>query len=163
MHPINLITTIVKAAFNVFSGRQVIQAQVNNAYTTGYTINNILMTTPYGMYALPNDNTNATLIPINGSPKALQCIGFTQSLPSNSQLSNNIAQGEFAFASDGWAILWNNDGLRANALNLPSYPTYSATMISGEWVNYLLLNRIQEIENIISEVNANYLTLLVAL
>lgn len=139
MNPINLITTIVKAAFSIFKGRQVVTAQANNAYTTGYTINNILMTTPYGMYALPNDNTNATLIPINGSPKALQCIGFTQSLPSDSPI--NLVTGEFAYASNNWALVWNNDGLRANKLNNPDY---LATLISGEWANKIMSDLIND-------------------
>ncbi len=139
MNPINLITTIVNAAFSVFNGRQVVQAQSNNAYTTGYTINNILMTTPYGMYALPNDNTNATLIPINGSPKALQCIGFTQSLPADSPIT--LAQGEFTYASNNWSLNWNNDGLRANKLDNADY---LATLISGEWANKIMSNLIND-------------------
>lgn len=154
MELVNVIGNIVKAIFTSSTTRKSVTLQANNIYTTGYQLQKFYMATPYGYFGIPKANANGVFIPINGSAKALTNVGFINSLPANSPI--DISDGEFAYASDNWALVWNNDGLRANKLD---NDLYSATLISGEWVNYLMSNRITEIENMISQINANYTTL----
>ena len=154
MNLINMLTNVIKGGFVTFNNRKFASLQNTNLYTTGNTNVNIQMVTPYGYFGIPKANANTCMIPINDSPKGYVSIGFLGSLPVSSPIS--ITDGEFAFASDNWALTWNNTGLNANKLDNPSY---FATLISGQWVNYLMLNRITEIENIINEINTNYTTL----
>lgn len=150
LNPINLIVTVIQSLFTTYNGRKITGIQGNSAYSTGYQLSYINMIAPYGMFALPNKNTNAVIVPINGSPKSMQCIGYIQSLPNNTPI--NMTTGEFCYTSDNWALVWNNDGLRANKLDNAGY---LATLPSGDWMNYLLLNRINEISNVITEMNVN--------
>ena len=154
----NLLTTIsnvINSTWLTWKNRKVISMQCNNVYTTGYNLSQVTVVAPYGMYALPKDNSNALLMQINESAKGWVNIGYLKSLPSDSPIS--IAKGEFAYASDNWGLRWNNDGLRANKLD---NPIYLATLPSGEWTGYLVKNRITEVSNVISGVNTNYTTLM---
>lgn len=150
----NMIANVAKSVFNIFGNAKTITLQPTNMYTTGYNLQNIVISSSYGEFAIPNINTNVLMLPVNNSPKAYTAIGYIQSLPENTPIS--ITYGESAKCSDNWAIVWNNTGLHANKLDNANY---LATLISGEWVNYLMLNRIHELENMISEINSNYTTL----
>lgn len=151
---INMLTNVVKGIFVTLEDRKTVSLQNNNLYTTGNNNVNIKMVTPYGYFCIPKKNANNCMIPINDSPKGYVNIGFINSLSISTPI--NITDGEFVFASDNWALTWNNDGLNANKLDNSNY---FATLISGQWVNYLMLNRITEIENMINEINNNYTTL----
>lgn len=152
---INMMVNVLKATFTLFKGRKSVTLQNTNIYTTGNNFSSIQMLTPYGYFGIPNNNANNCIIPLNESAKAYISIGFLNTLPESTPIS--ITTGEFCYASNNWALVWNNDGLRANKLD---DNTYSATLISGEWVNYFMLNRINEIQNMINQINANYTTLL---
>lgn len=150
----NMIANVAKSIFTNFGTRKVVTLQPTNMGTTGYNLQNITVSAPYGEFAMPHINTNVLMIPVNNSSKAYAAIGHVQSLPQNTPIS--LTYGESCKCSDNWAIIWNNTGLHANKLDNTAY---LATLISGEWVNYLMLNRIKELENMIAEINSNYITL----
>lgn len=113
---------------------------------------------PYGVGAYPADKGMAVVMPVNGGNKEYLIIGFTQPLPT--QIASNddiyeIKKGEAWLNSGRYMLLAQNDGLRGYRFD----SKFNTTLSNGEAFVAMMLNRIKELESMISTINKNYETL----
>jgi hypothetical protein len=117
-------------------------------------VSSVQMVSPYGHGAIPPIGLPAFILPINGSHKSNACLGYLTETVDN--IKDNPVQGEGWLYSQNYVLLARLSGLQAYKYG---NTTYFATLPNGEFVGQMLQNRITEIENMISEINNNYNTL----
>ena len=117
-------------------------------------VSSVKLATPFGHGSIPPDGLPAILISINGSHKSNACLGYFMETPST--IPHVPIKGEGWLYSSNYLLIAQLNGLVAykNSNN-----TYKATLPNGEFVGKMMLNRIEELERLIGELNTNYTTL----
>lgn len=134
-----------------------IVTEIQDMYATGYSPSQAPILYPSGYFGIPNDDTYAAAINIAGSNKSPSIIGTVPTFEiDNPIITDGIDSGEHGFKSNNWGLVAKNDALLAYKFDNDDY---RATLNSGEWLGYMMQNRIDEIINMIDEINANYLSL----
>jgi hypothetical protein len=138
------ISAIISSVLTAYNNYKISTCTIQNTYATGYQTATVTIIAPYGCICLPNASSQALVTQLNGSSKAMIIQGFINQLPVNSPI--NIVEGEFAYASDNWALVYNNDGLRANKLDNADF---LATLPNGEFIGQMIQDLINDNNNVI--------------
>lgn len=120
-----------------------------NIRADGNNMTGVRMITPYGYGSYPVSG-QGLLTPLNGSNKYYACLGFLAGLPES--IDYEIKDGESWVYSKNYILVVQNDAVRAYRND----DTFSATLPNGESFVQMMLNRINEMEQTISTINANY-------
>jgi hypothetical protein len=120
----------------------------------GNKLDSIDLLMPYGSGCLPPPNSAAVFVPIGGSSKTFKCLGFTPIVPD---IPHTIMPGEYWNNSQKYILLMQNDAIRAYR---NTDQEFNCTLPNGEAVVQLLLDRIDELQSMISDINSNYSSLL---
>lgn len=122
-------------------------AQINNMGISKNNFLNVPIVQPYGYYSRPAVGSYAVVTYLGNVYNQLFVAGFVNSLPVESNL--DLAAGEAAMGSSGAYFL----AAKVDRLNYFWQNTYSATPISGEWVNKILIdliNRVNYLEGLLN-------------
>lgn len=127
---------------------------ITNMRGNAFQISDVKLSTPYGVGSIPPKGATAVIIPVEGSTKSSVVVGYLINLPTD--IAHDFVDGESWLHSRNYLL-----GALENALQAYRHgdTDYKATLPNGEFVGNMMLNRINEIETMLQEINANYATL----
>lgn len=129
-------------------------ANIRNMRAVGNEDSYIKILNPYGFCSYPrNDNSLMLVTPINASNKDYAIMGWFQGMPDN--ITHIPVAGETWQYSTKYLFIQQVDGVRAYRND----NKFSATMPNGESFVTMMTDRINELEDMITKINANYTTL----
>jgi len=153
----NMFLRLKESVTQTYNGVKYVVGTFLNLRANGYNPEQIGILSPYGQGSIPVDNIKGLVLPIEGSNKLYYNIGFLVTVPP---ILHDFKKGESWSNSLNYTLMYQNDGIIAYKINDSN--NYKATLPNGEWVGKLVQDRINEIEAMISEINANYTALLAA-
>lgn len=141
------------------SGNQVgmsIQANVKNYLAQNYNFSNVSILTPYGFMSIPPDQTVMEIKPLGLSNQNPSLGNAVNVIPSSYVQIIDPKLGDSLLFCNNWVLKVSIDGILAKFFQNPSY---SATLISGEWANKIDTDIINSIISLINQLDSNYTSL----
>lgn len=127
---------------------------ITNMRGNAFQISDVKLSTPYGVGSIPPKGATAVIIPVEGSTKSSVVVGYLINLPTD--IAHDFVDGESWLHSRNYLLGALEDALQAYR---HGDTDYKATLPNGEFVGNMMLNRINEIEIMLQEINDNYTTL----
>ena len=138
---INVFAKFVKAVINTLNDVNYISLSFTNIKAVGYTLDNITICNEYGSGSYPTGQLKGILIPTADYTKSFLSIGFMQPIPPSKYTPSEGDSWKF---SSKYITAQEVNGVRCYRINDDNY---SATLISGEWVNKIQKDIINEIQS----------------
>lgn len=136
-----LFRSLKSATSKTYGIYNLVVGTFTNMRANGYQVENITMTTTYGVGGIPPDGLSGLLIPIEGSNKSYVCAGFGQVIP-NINYSFNSGESWLTsapyFTNPGYTLIMQSSGVIVYRIINPNHLPFYATLPSGEWMNKIL-------------------------
>lgn len=151
----NLVSGRIVAAIkkSTENGLKLVRLNIQEIFGSG-SLTNIDILTQYGTGNIPPDNNNIYMTSVNNSEKCLFALGSVNAIPN---IYREPVQGESWNYSQKYVLVYQNDGI--NAYRQAATPDFYCTLPNGQAFVQMMIDRVTELENMITAINNNYTTL----
>ena len=139
-----IFSKFIKSIIKIVNGLPFITSIFGNVSSVGNNVSDVTQCTEYGSGSYPMGYYNSYLVTIEDSRRSVVSLGFSQSIPQSPYTPN---EGESWRFSQKYIMYMQNNGIMAYRITDPTNTVpnnYSATLISGEWVNKIVKDLIED-------------------